>query len=81
MTYRKLCRVTKVTVAYNPGRQVLAPREPVRGEHEPMKRTIRMLILMVGVVGACSALAAPLLPSDGGPIPMCNPKNPKCTKT
>jgi hypothetical protein len=47
-----------------------------------MKRAIRILILMVGVVGACSALAAPLLPApDGGPIPMCNPKNPKCTKT
>ena len=61
-------------------RQVLAPREPAQENHNPMKRAIRLLILMVGVVGACSALAAPMLPSDGGPIPMCNPKNPKCTK-
>jgi len=45
-----------------------------------MKYAIRVLVLMVGVVGACSALAAPMLPSDGGPIPMCNPANPKCTK-
>jgi len=45
-----------------------------------MEYAIRVLVLMVGVVGACSALAAPMLPSDGGPISMCNPANPKCTK-
>jgi hypothetical protein len=45
-----------------------------------MNRAIRMLVLAVGVMGAISALAAPLMPvSDGGPIPMCSPKKPKCT--
>jgi hypothetical protein len=46
-----------------------------------MKRAIRMFLLMVGLVGALTAVAAPLVPvSDGGPIPLCNPKNPKCQK-
>ena len=41
---------------------------------EPMKRAIRMLFLMVGLVFAYEAIAAPSLPApDGGPIPVCNP--------
>jgi hypothetical protein len=39
-----------------------------------MKRVIRMLLLMVGLVCAYEAIAAPMLPApDGGPIPLCNP--------
>ncbi len=45
-----------------------------------MKRTIRILILMVGLVGtyvvaAVQQVAAP----DGGPIFVCPPKQPNCT--
>jgi hypothetical protein len=38
-----------------------------------MKRAVRMLFLMVGLVCAISALAAPVVPvlEDGAPIPGC----------
>ena len=37
-----------------------------------MKRAVRMLILMVGLVCTYVAVAAPVLPvPDGGPIPVC----------
>lgn len=43
-----------------------------------MKRAVRMLILMVGLIGVYEALAAPTMPApDGGPLPMCNPKTTK----
>jgi hypothetical protein len=42
-----------------------------------MKRAVRMLILMVGLVCTYTAFAAPAFTApDGGPIPLCNPKNP-----
>lgn len=40
-----------------------------------MKRTIRISILMVGLVGTYVAAAVPQGPAlDGGPIPLCPPK-------
>jgi hypothetical protein len=46
-----------------------------------MKRAIRMLFLMVGLVCTYVAVAAPMLPApEGGPMPLCNPKNPLCPK-
>jgi hypothetical protein len=46
-----------------------------------MKRAVRWMIVVVGLVGAYVTVAAPLLSAfDGGPIPMCNPDNPKCKK-
>jgi hypothetical protein len=40
-----------------------------------MKRAVRMLILMVGLVCTYEAVIAPVLYAfDGGPIPLCNPK-------
>jgi hypothetical protein len=46
-----------------------------------MKRAIRLAIVVVGLIGAYVTVAAPLLSAfDGGPIPMCNPANPKCQK-
>jgi hypothetical protein len=38
-----------------------------------MKRAVRMLFLMVGMICAYSALAAPVVPTsmDGAPIPAC----------
>ncbi len=41
-----------------------------------MKRAVRMLILMVGLVCTYVAVATPMLHADGGPIPSCNPKRP-----
>jgi hypothetical protein len=45
-----------------------------------MKRAVRFLVLVAGLIGAYVTVAAPLLSADGGPIPMCNPWNPKCTQ-
>lgn len=46
-----------------------------------MKRAVRLLIVVVGLIGAYVTVAAPVLQAfDGGPIPMCNPENPKCVK-
>lgn len=37
-----------------------------------MKRAVRMLFLMVGMICAYTALAAPVAPAaDGAPIPSC----------
>jgi hypothetical protein len=42
---------------------------------QSMKRAVRMLILMVGLVCTYEAVIAPVLYAfDGGPIPLCNPK-------
>ena len=46
-----------------------------------MKRAVRMLFLMVGLVCTYVAVAAPIVPSfDGGPIPLCNPAKRDCPK-
>ena len=51
-----------------------------QGEN-PMKRTIRALFLMVAFVSTYVAAAAPRVPApDGGPLPMCPPKQPNCGK-
>jgi len=43
-------------------------------EKDPMKRTVRMLILMVGLLLACSAVVVPVAPAlDGAPAPVCPP--------
>lgn len=42
-----------------------------------MKRAIRMLFLMVGLMCTYSALATPVVaPSDGAPPPYCPPRQP-----
>ncbi|HEX3321288.1 MAG TPA: hypothetical protein VHR84_11335 [Terriglobales bacterium] len=43
-----------------------------------MKRAVRMLVLMLGLMGTYMA-AAPRVPAPGiGPIPMCPPSRPNC---
>ena len=43
-----------------------------------MKRSLRALILLVGLVGTFAWAAVPRVPApDGGPIPLCPPRNPK----
>ena len=48
-----------------------------------MKRTLRISILMAGLVGTFLAAAVPQVPAlDGGPIPLCPPQQQqqgKCT--
>ena len=44
-----------------------------------MKRAVRMLVLMLGLVGTYMVAAVPRVPVlEGGPIPMCPPKRPNC---
>jgi len=44
-----------------------------------MKRTVRIAILIVGLVGTYLAAAVPQVPAqDGGPILLCPPRNPNC---
>jgi hypothetical protein len=41
-----------------------------------MNRIVRMMILMVGLVGACAPIAVPQVPAlDGGSIPLCPPSS------
>lgn len=43
-----------------------------------MKRSLRALILLVGLVGTYLYAAVPRVPApDGGPIPLCPPDNGK----
>ena len=49
---------------------------------EPMKRTIRIAILMVGLVGTFVAAAVQQVPAaDGGPLILCPPRQPNCQTT
>jgi len=44
-----------------------------------MKRTIRIVILMVGIVGTFIAAAVQQVPAqDGGPLILCPPKQNGC---
>lgn len=44
-----------------------------------MKRTIRIAILIVGLVGTFMTAAAPLVPAaDGGPLILCPPHSTHC---
>lgn len=44
-----------------------------------MKRAVRILLLMVGMVCTYVSVAAPVVPApDGGPIPLCPPRKPNC---
>jgi hypothetical protein len=47
-----------------------------------MKRTIRISILMLGLVGTFIAAAVQQVPAqDGGPLLLCNPGRPNCSTT
>jgi hypothetical protein len=46
---------------------------------EPMKRAVRIVILMTGLVGTFVAATVQQVPAaDGGPILLCPPKTPNC---
>jgi hypothetical protein len=42
-----------------------------------MKRSLRALLLLVGLVGTFAYAAAPGM-SSGGPMPLCPPTRPRC---
>jgi hypothetical protein len=49
---------------------------------KPMKRAIRITILMVGLVGTFIAAAVQQVPAlDGGPLLLCPPRQPNCSTT
>jgi hypothetical protein len=57
----------------------LFEEHPARIGDEPMKRTVRIAILIVGLVGTFMAAAAPLVPAaDGGPLILCPPRSTHC---
>jgi len=44
-----------------------------------MKRSLRALLLLVGLLGTFAYAAIPQAPvREGGPMPMCPPKKPAC---
>lgn len=43
-----------------------------------MKRSLRALLLVVGLVGTFAYAAVPKAPAPSGPMPLCPPKQPNC---
>jgi hypothetical protein len=43
-----------------------------------MKRSLRALLLLVGLVGTFAYAAIPRVPPQDGPMPLCAPSKPKC---
>lgn len=43
-----------------------------------MKRSLRALLLLVGLVGTFAYAAIPRVPAHDGPFPFCPPHNPNC---
>jgi hypothetical protein len=70
------------------GRMLFCIIPPPRGflpgvsqrKENTMKRAVRMLILMVGLACTYVAIATPILNAELGPMPLCNPANPNCSK-
>jgi len=43
-----------------------------------MKRSLRALLLLVGLVGTFAYAAVPKAPAPSGPIALCPPSRPNC---
>jgi hypothetical protein len=43
-----------------------------------MKRSLRALLLLVGLVGTFAYGAIPRSPAPSGPMPLCPPSHPRC---
>jgi len=43
-----------------------------------MKRSLRALLLLVGLVGTFAYAAIPKAPAPDGPMPLCWPPRPNC---
>jgi len=47
-------------------------------KEKSMKRSLRALLLLVGLVATFAYAATPRTPTPMGPIPLCPPSNPNC---
>ena len=48
-------------------------------EKVTMKRSLRALLLLVGLVGTFAYASVPRVPTQDGPAPLCDPwRNPNC---
>jgi hypothetical protein len=43
-----------------------------------MKRSLRALLLLVGLVGTMAFAAVPKVTTQSGPMPLCPPSHPVC---
>jgi hypothetical protein len=43
-----------------------------------MKRSLRALLLLVGLIGTWAYAAMPKAPAPAGPMPLCYPPRPNC---
>jgi hypothetical protein len=43
-----------------------------------MKRSLRALMLLVGLVGTFAYAAIPTITTQSGPMPLCPPHHPNC---
>lgn len=43
-----------------------------------MKRSIRALLLLVGLLGTLAYAAVPKSSTHSGPMPLCDPRQPDC---
>src|ERR1039458_5658849 len=71
----------KLQVVYNSPRSEDGRFLPTSGRtlrrKYTMKRSLRALLLLVGLVGTFAFAAAPRVPTPGGPFP-CPPSHPQC---
>ena len=51
---------------------------PKRRRYNKMKRSLRALLLLVGLVGTFAYGAIPAVPTHEGPMPLCPPSQPRC---
>jgi hypothetical protein len=67
-------------VPYNAGPRGMqfSPKFYAAGD-EPMKRAVRIAVLIVGLVDTFLTATAPLVPAaDGGPLLLCPPRSTHC---
>jgi len=65
---------------YNAPTRTRHPRTSIRQtlRRKTMKRSLRALLLLVGLVGTFAYAAIPRVPTPGGPMPLCPPSHPAC---
>ena len=69
------------TIVYNATRQTLGDVAEYLAdpkERSPMKRSLRALLLLVGLVGTFAYAAIPKAPAPDPPMPLCPPHHPNC---
>ncbi|SPE24818.1 hypothetical protein SBA7_110013 [Candidatus Sulfotelmatobacter sp. SbA7] len=59
--------------------QASSSADPKQERSKTMKRSLRALLLLVGLVGTFAYAAVPKAPAPIGPYPLCSPYHPNCT--